>query len=62
MTQAEQLKQEILEKTKEYYELVHKTQQTKQKSKQKQKENKQKHKYRKRTKRKTTNSKILKYT
>jgi len=28
MTQAEQLKQEILEKTKEYYELVHKPQQT----------------------------------
>ena len=29
MTQAQQLKQEILEKTKEYYELVHKPQQTK---------------------------------
>jgi CDP-6-deoxy-D-xylo-4-hexulose-3-dehydrase len=29
MTQAEQLKQEILQKTKEYYELVHKPQQTK---------------------------------
>lgn len=29
MTQQEQLKQEILEKTKEYYELVHKPTQTK---------------------------------
>lgn len=29
MTQAEQLKQEMLNKTKEYYELVHKPQQTK---------------------------------